>query len=268
MDNLRKTLLGPWFTLKTGMQFCMVSKDSAVLEADISDAFGNNIIPVGDHVQTLKTARQRRVLRLNLGSKVVIAKLFPLKNPSSILRHRKYARREMINYVRAQSAGIDTPQPIAFIEYRKFGFVRMSGLLVEYIDDLEVWHDTTDSDVYYEQAAACIPTLLDLFNKGVNHIDARDENLLRKGSRTVVIDWQYASFVDPKAPWLLEHLTAYFIRNAPEEFRAELRLSWLKKVHEGAALDVPFETFETRVDALLNNRQSVKARLRLRPEKV
>jgi hypothetical protein len=268
MDSMRKTYRGPWSTFTSGIRLLATPQISPETVLEIQRVFGNDIVPTGPDITILKQARQRRVLRLNTSSGSVIAKLFPLKNPSSILRHRKYARREFSNYMRVQELGIDTPVPLAFLEYRVFGFVRMSGLIIEDIQDVNPWHETSDGQVYLDQALACIPTLVALFARGVNHVDARDENLLRVGGRTVVIDWQYASFVEPKADWLLEHLAAYFVRNAPEAHRTLLHETWLGELHKTAKVTQTFEQFRANTDALLSVRQSVKARLTLRPAKV
>jgi thiamine kinase-like enzyme len=110
-----------------------------------------------------------------------------------------------------------------------------------------------------------------MYDAGAMHIDARDENIFLPEqdptSGYCVIDWQYASFHDPRSEWMLEHLAAYYIRNAPTDQRTALCDAWLLELHRQAHHSVDFESFSARVLALLGARQSVRARLQLRPAK-
>jgi hypothetical protein len=66
---------------------------------------------------------------------------------------------------------------------------------------------------------------------------------------------------------MLEHLAAYYIRNAPATESDALCGEWLLELHTQAGHSTTFETFLLRVKALLSARQSVRARLNLRPAK-
>ena len=224
--------------------------------------------------EILKSARQRLVLRLGVppilnGS--CVAKLFPLKNPMSRLRHRKYARREYLNLLTARAFGMPVPRPLAFFQRRRFGLVAGSGLLLEDLRHHRSIANLADEIGSYSTAARyALPALIRLYCLGINHVDARDENILiardtTDGQDFVVIDWQYANFPAARAPWLLEHLAAYFIRMAPEDAQKKLMQDWLTELHAKAEATSPITGFIDRVTGLIASRPSTKARLRLAP---
>ena len=103
------------------------------------------------------------------------------------------------------------------------------------------------------------------------HVDARDENIFIKQNEESndfkIIDWQYASFINPRSDWMLEHLAAFFIRNAPENEKEKLLTSWIYELYEKANHEMNFEDFLLRVKALLNSRQPVGNRKKNKPEK-
>lgn len=229
--------------------------------------------PTGTEV--LKSARQRLVLRMRVDlpdRDSVIAKLFPLKNPSSMLRYKKYAYREYLNTGRAQALGIPSPEPLAYVERRRFGLVIGSGLLLEdltgHTDILRLASDIDGG--YMASAMLAIPLFCKLFDTGVNHIDARDENLMipkaaTDGGAIRLIDWQYARFVAPRADWLLEYLCAYFIRLAPALEQAGLRAVWARALHDASGSVTEWDRFRRRVDKILEQKRSTRMRLNLTP---
>ncbi len=224
----------------------------------------------------LKQADQRLVFQaeaVGLPNDKAVFKMFPLRNPSSILRYKKYARREFINYHKAQQRNVPVPKIYAYLEKRCFGFVTGSGIIIEWLegqrDLLEI--ASQSSKGYAEAAKLGIPALVALYNAGAMHIDARDENIFLSANSSstnfCVIDWQYASFHPPRSEWMLEHLAAYYIRNAPTIECEALCSEWLLELHAQAVHSTTFETFLIRVKALMSARQSVRARLNLRPAK-
>lgn len=224
--------------------------------------------------EVLKAARQRLVLRLpapGIAGGSCIAKLFPLRNPISRLKHRKYARREFLNMIAARERGMPTPEALAFFQRRRFGLIAGSGLLIE---DLRVHRDisalSTAQASYPAAANSALPALKRLYELGINHVDARDENILiapgsRDGTDFRMIDWQYASLWPPRADWLLEHLAAYFIRMSPETARETLLAQWMPELHRNSAHRLPLDAFAARVARLLDIRPSTRARMRLEP---
>ena len=128
----------------------------------------------------------------------------------------------------------------------------------------------TNND-YCSAAALGIPALVMLYNTGAMNIDARDENIFVLDNRSndgfKVIDWQYAAFHSPREEWMLEHLAAFFIRNAPHHERPKLLKEWLLELHRKAECNMEFSIFSQRVEKLLNSRQSVRSRKTLRPQK-
>jgi hypothetical protein len=270
MKTKNESFAPPVLQLGNGLIF-QPHPQTGVKEADEISSFLSHYPNLSDaNTVLLKRARQREVLRLTLTTtpqtQSVVVKLFPLSNPSSILRHKKYARREYINYIHARKRGIPTPKILGSVEQRKIGFVRLSGIIIEDIGDVPDGRNVAVDD-YPNSAMACIPALAQLYAAGANHIDARDENFMFKGGAAFVIDWQYASFTSPKAPWLLEHLAAYFIVKAPQEHRIHLKNTWLPHLHDTANHESTFPDFEHRVNLLLASRQSVRARLTLKPAK-
>lgn len=216
----------------------------------------------------LKQARQRFVFRHPVNDTPYVFKLFPLSFIGSKLRHRKYGYREFSNMLIAQRLGVPVPDPIAFLEKRRFGLVTCSGLVQQSLeghsDLLELGQSGALTKTQVLDHAATV--LCHLFDAGANHIDLRDENImvdLNTGDWRV-IDWQYASFVAPRARMLLEYLVAYFIRLAPTDWQAAMRADWVPLVHEQSGHSDPTDIFTTRVTALADVRTRVKHRLALR----
>ena len=217
----------------------------------------------------LKQARQRFIYRLPADKGAVVVKLFPLSFIGSKLRHPKYAYREFCNTLQARERGVSVPAPMCFIEKRRMGLVTCSGIVQQCLDscvDLGALYRAGDLS-YAEVAQHAAPVLVEMFQRGVNHIDLRDENMMldQKTGALSVIDWQYANFTTPQAPWLLEYLSAFFIVKAPEQYREELATDWLPSVAETAGLAATeLGAFTTRTRALLRGRAKVKQRLSLR----
>ena len=229
----------------------------------------SQLLPEG--AMLLKKARQRLVYLAEAmglpGNKVVI-KLFPLRNPFSRLKYRKYALREFINYHHATKRKIPVPKIYAYLEKRSFGFVTGSGIIVESLNQKQdILTIAKIRDDYFSAAKLGIPALVMLYNSGAMHIDARDENIFvandELGEKFSVIDWQYAFFHSPRERWMLEHLAAFFIRNAPADNRPELLEDWLYELHNQADYSLEFSIFLERVKKLLSARQSVRARQKL-----
>ena len=239
--------------------------DTAILTAQADYA-----APALNASQTLlKEARQRFVFRHPFAGPSYVFKLFPLSFIGSQLRHPKYGYREFSNMRIAANRGVPTPAPIAFLEKRKRGLVSCSGLIqqdfAEHTDLLALAR--SDAETYTKVMDIASTALCLVFDMGANHIDLRDENIminLATGDWRI-IDWQYASFVAPRAPWLLEYLIAYFIRLAPEKWRAQMLSGWVRDMHTQSNHSTAFELFEKRVKALARRRVKVRHRLALRP---
>lgn len=224
-----------------------------------------------ENAEILKFARQRLVYRLSCSDicHSLICKTFPLSNLSSILRYKKYALAEFRNAEKARLLGIPVPRPYCYYERRQLGLVIGTGLVYEDVGDFRdvlSWARVLPGG-YLEASSFAIPALVALYNSGVNHVDARDENILLKGSSADlsfrVIDWQYASFTAPRAEWLLEHLCAYFIRKAPVTLQDKLVENWSCKVARAADFPLPDDQLIARVRHLLVLRPSTRKRLRL-----
>lgn len=221
----------------------------------------------------LKKARQRLVYlakAIGLPANKAVVKLFPLRNPFSKLKYRKYALQEFINYHHAIKRKVPVPKIYAYIEKRSFGFVTGSGIIVEYLDQKQDLLDIAKiKDDYCSAAKLGIPALVMFYNSGAMHIDARDENIFVSNDglddKFTVIDWQYACFHSPRSSWMLEHLAAFFISNAPSDERSKLLKDWLYELHNQADYSIEFSVFVKRVNELLRARQSVRARQKLRP---
>jgi len=240
-------------------------------DADLLKSQQNFAKPaIVDAQKLLKQARQRFIYRQpTTQGRAVVFKLFPLRNVSSRLRHRKYAYREFVNTLHAEDVGVAVPSPLAFLEKRAFSLVNCSGLVLEcldgYSDLLSLYQaGLLDYKSVSEHAAGVI---LKLYALGVNHIDLRDENMMlnTETGDLRVIDWQYATFLPSRAPWLLEYLSAYFIHLAPENERDDLRSNWLPALHDRSGCAESFPTFQSRLAALDQNHPRVRQRLALRP---
>ena len=223
----------------------------------------------------LKKARQRLVTKIKadgVGGTSAVIKIFPLRNPISRLRHRKYAYTEFINYSKAQARGIPTPKVYAFLENRKFGIVNGSGVLIEFLEGYKnILEMSQDPDIDYQQAAsAAIPAICAMYETGAFNADGRDENIYIANNGTSpeqfsIIDWQYAGFSVPRSDWLLEHLVAYFIRKSPEQDQGGLRNVWTEKVRQAANYPASADEFQSRIDRLLKHPPSTKQRIAITP---
>lgn len=251
----------------------MAVEDIEALFAEMPDPSSEQLM---QGTQLLKQASQRLVFQaeaLGLPTDKAVFKMFPLKNPSSMLRYRKYARREFINYHKAQKHNVPVPKIYAYLEKRRFGFVTGTGIIIEWLEGQRDLKDIAShsSKGYAAAAKLGIPALVALYNAGAMHIDARDENIFLSSDKSstdfCIIDWQYASFHSPRSEWMLEHLAAYYIRNAPATECDALCGEWLQELHAQARHSTAFETFLLRVKMLMSVRQSVRARLNLRPAK-
>ena len=266
----RKAMSGPR-GLSVWVTDALPADSTSTILATLPDP-SSEIAP--ETTKLLKQARQRLVLQINttaLPSGKAVAKMFPLKSPISRLRYRKYARKEFINYHEAAARNVCVPKVYAYLEKRHFGFVAGSGIVIEWLEGQRDLLDiASNSPQGYAQAAELgIPALVAMYDAGAMHIDARDENIFLPDqdptSGYCVIDWQYASFHSPRSEWMLEHLAAYYIRNAPADQCAALCDAWLIELHRQAHHSIDFKSFSARVTTLLGARQSVRARLQLRP---
>ena len=266
----RKAISGPG-GLSVWLTDVLSANSAATIVATLPDPSSES---APETTKLLKQARQRLVLQISvtpLPNGKAVAKMFPLKSPISRLRYRKYARKEFINYHEAAARKVCVPKVYAYLEKRHFGFVAGSGIVIEWLEGQRDLLDIASNSAQgYAQAAQLgIPALVAMYDAGAMHIDARDENIFLPDqdptSGYCVIDWQYASFHSPRSEWMLEHLAAYYIRNAPADQCTALCDAWLLELHRQARHDTDFKTFSARVVALLGARQSVRARLQLRP---
>ncbi len=218
----------------------------------------------------LKEWRRRYVARVAVpgADRTIIFKVCRLSDPFSWLTWRGYALRELEHMRLAQQRGIAVPRPFAFFVKRRLGVVVATGLVME---DLTGWRDlqtlARDSNVGTLGAARlAIAPLRRLYEIGALHADARDENILfsPSGTEFSVIDWQHAAFHAPSAPWLLEHLAAYYIRKSADSAQAELIETWLPEL-AGASDTAERRAFINRVVALLRKPPSTRARRALSP---
>lgn len=226
-------------------------------------------------IEVLKLGRQRFVYRTFLNDKIyssMIVKLFPLRNPASFIKYKKYAPQEYANSSTAVSMGIATPKPLCLVIYRKLGFVIGTGIIIEdlygYKNIKEIGANNLEN--YLGACLQSIPLFSELYNKGANHTDIRDENIMINSNKSPnmackVIDWQYANFVKPKANWLLEHLCSNFIRNAPSDFKEALESRWLAAIHEKSQSEINRDLFINRVKILVKKKTSTRSKLSLSP---
>lgn len=235
-------------------------------------ALGNIADPVlRQGASLLKKARQRFVARVPLAevNTTLIYKLFPLRNPISRLKYRKYAYREFLNMRQALSRGVSVPRPVAYIERRLRGFVVASGVVME---DLAGWTDlhqialADGGNVLHTTRLATAP-LLQLHQAGALHADVRNANILYAPDqeRFSVIDWQHAEFHEPRSPWGLEHMAAHYIRKSASEARPALLEDWVPRLWQASDRAVDRPEFLHRVSTLLHRRPSTRARLKNRP---
>ncbi|MEL7132806.1 MAG: hypothetical protein AAGK77_10365 [Pseudomonadota bacterium] len=228
--------------------------------------FANPTLP--DTSALLKSARQRFIYRHrnDTGSKVV--KLFPLTLLGS-LHPRKYALAEFENTQAAKALGLSVPNTHAYIEKRRRGRITCVGVVFEdltgYGELSKLLRRKTFSLAECGDIAA--RALVELYNKGVNHLDARDANIMvEPDTRALsIIDWQYADFIAPRADRLLEHLAGFYLQHSPEHRDAYLDTGWLRTLHDRSAHPTPYDAFSARILTLASRKRSLSERAKLLP---
>ncbi|MEM8653278.1 MAG: lipopolysaccharide kinase InaA family protein [Pseudomonadota bacterium] len=224
---------------------------------------------VSDASDLLKAARQRFIYRHHghKGSRIV--KLIPL-NPLNGLLPRKYAFAEFQNTQMAQALGLEVPATCAYLEKRRwFAGTSCVGTVFE---DLEGYRELSKllrrkTLSIAECGDIAAQALTDLYNAGANHLDARDANIMvHPDTRaTSIIDWQHATYMAPRAAWLLEHLAGFYIQRSPEHRDAYLDSGLLHQLHARSAHPAPYHTFSARVLKLASRKRPLSERTKLLP---
>lgn len=167
---------------------------------------------------------------------------------------------------RAQCRGVHLPQPIAYLEHRRKGFVSAVAAISQ---NLAGWLDLTEiarlpGEDALSSASLAIPPLINLHSGGALHADMNWTNILYSPDRKrfKVIDWQYAGFYQSGSTWGLEHMAAYFIRHSAVEIRDQLQQEWVPQLWLASGRTLPLWEFSERVAIMLRLRPSMRKRLR------
>jgi hypothetical protein len=212
----------------------------------------------------LKQARRRLVLRVT-GSRglTVVLKAFPL-DVLARPGYRKYALQELANYSAARQRNVPTPEPLAYIEQRRFGLVSLTGLVLE---DLCGWRSFMELAAV--DRASLRPLVTDLFRRlfesGANHIDTNPDNLLFSPDKSSVrlIDWQYASFPAPRRVEQLVLQVGRFLTYSDIWSHQAEREAWLDAFYSTCQPDVTANHFWRMVAAAAEVKQPYRSRLKL-----
>jgi len=231
--------------------------DTFQVSARVQEILRTLYRPSGPDVETLKLSERRSVLRISPFSRELpslIVKGFPLRKFESRWKYAKYGLTEFCHYRSAVERRIPVPRCYGYFEVRAFGLVNANGVLIE---DLRGWRslaELANDDPQRSLAVLvrAVPLLKQLYEAGVNHIDASPQNILESPDRTEqrLIDWQYASFIAPRqiAQLVLQavHFLAYsnLTANSPDG------KVWLKELHAACHPPVGFERFTWAVTNL------------------
>lgn len=129
-----------------------------------------------------------------------VVKAFPLKNPKHRFLHKKYAHEEAKNLLLAASRGVPVPKVYAYGEYRKWGLVKWSAVVMEFAPGktLDEYLMNTDSEASrFSLLEETYGLIKQLYLAGCFHMDFRVDSIHYNDSERQeqkLIDFQYAHF--------------------------------------------------------------------------
>jgi hypothetical protein len=143
--------------------------------------------------------------------------------------------------------------------------VRLAAVVVE---DLVGWRSLAEHIEGPEARAArraVVALLAQMFETGVNHIDTTPDNFLLSAnvSEARLIDWQYASFPQPRTLAQVLLQTARLLSYAGIAPHSPLGRQWTSDVHQACALPIPLGEFALKVESVMGVRQPYRDRLAL-----
>ncbi len=213
--------------------------------------------------EILKQATRRSISRVEIEKKTYIMKAFPLKRFKESLRHLRYAYREVTNSTKARQLGISTPGYYVYFEIKKYNMVKCNGVIIE---DLKNNIELTSLYKNDPQALLlAIPTMIDLYQKGVNHIDITPSNLLLSSDlkTCTIIDWQYCSFHCPYNDAQLIMLAGHFLKYADLKPSEGLWNTFVETLHRKSGSIMPYKYFKQNVTLLQYSKLAIIDRLNL-----
>ncbi len=153
----------------------------------------------------LKSTRRRLVFKIfDMNEQPQVVKAFPLENIRHRYFYKKYAYTEAENLILAQAAGITVPKIHGYGEYRNWGLVQWSAVVMEYIAGKtldEKLSEKKSEEARVQLLKSVYELMKQLYLAGCFHMDCRVDGIhcteTEKGSNTL-IDFQYAHFT--KAP--------------------------------------------------------------------
>jgi len=155
----------------------------------------------GVALENLRATSRRKIYRLSCPRqlKKFIVKRYLLKPTDSLSKFKKYGLAEYVNYSEAIHRGIPVPNCCCYFEISNFGVKKSNGIVLESLDDYAVLSDLLVSKKInvLDALELGLNAVHLLYLRGANHIDLHPGNMLVKGENFKIIDWQYASFLDP-----------------------------------------------------------------------
>ena len=222
------------------------------------------------NARILKTGKRVTVFGLDSYGKALIFKTYRFRRFKDKRRYRRFALSEIRNNLSASEAGIFVPRCYGYYEVRPFryGFVSGCGVIME---DLLGY---VEFGQYYKQTesllSAVIPILVELYQKGVNHIDISPSNVFinPKEGGYAIIDWQYCSFHRPcNDIQLILHARKY-LRYIPIDKNSSMCKDWLGELHDRSGSKMPSDEFLKKVASLEGRKIYLKERLSLDAKKL
>jgi len=222
------------------------------------------------NARILKTGKRVTVFGLDSYDKALIFKTYRFRRFKDKRRYKIFALSEIRNNLRASEFGISVPQCYGYYEIRPFwlGFVSGCGVIMERLSGY------VEFKQYYKQTpsllAAVIPMLVELYQKGVNHIDISPTNVFinPQNGRYAIIDWQHCSFHPPcNDIQLILHARKY-LRYIPIDKNSSMCKDWLSQLHDNSGSKMPLDEFLKKVASLEGKKIYLKERLSLDPEKL
>jgi tRNA A-37 threonylcarbamoyl transferase component Bud32 len=245
--------------------------NSLTLDLRLANILGSLHAPKDHNFEPLKQSLRRCVLRVHQFSKTrptIIVKGFPLQKIESRLKYQRYGLAEVYNYMQAQKLGIPAPECYGYFEHRSWGTVKANGVLIEDLHGSQTLHDLANEKPGQRDQimAKAIPIIQQLYEKGANHIDTTAHNIMESpdGQKLVVIDWQYASFTQPKNTQQLILQAVQFLRYTEMTPKTPEWTAWLTELFELCNPNMDWPKFSENVRILQSKkRANNKSRLSL-----
>lgn len=218
-----------------------------------------------------KRDQRRLVFQVNSeDSPDLVVKAMPLDTLRSRLAHRRYARAEALNLLRAAENGLPVPTVYAFGECRRLGLVQWSAVIMEALphthlrERLLVRPQDTELSQLLERASALLEKL---YRAGCNHIDFGPHAVMLSAEGPDddrLIDFQYCRFLSQPRADVLASQAGYFawsVSTNRDWVTAETMERWFDAVLQRCGLQSQKDALTPLYHQARRRRASIRERL-------